>query len=367
MKESFRKDIEQYSTVVKQDMAGELEGQRLEAVLGWHIGEAQKRQGTTQDSQKRIYQIQKQKQELMARLKEQLRLIDSPNRNESLETQDQLLVTNYYPETKSAICTLKDGTKVKISLGEIMTDGEWGLEYYLDPESIPRNIRKKYLVESTKRQLRDYLDNQLIESAISSNENYQNSWKAVKKDRESGEMPMGIVAEKMVRSFLKKLIYNENLDIDVLEADVWEDINRGIDFIIHRKINSRYRGVSVEAGEKEGVSSEIKPLDIAVQFAAGKKSPEFTKRKLYNIQKTLSNLRPEDRIEDVVFLRVFIDELRKKYEKWLNQKTPGGPDSLMNDELKRSLFNALFQGAMSFPSQQTKLISIFSAKQGRGM
>ena len=362
MKESFRKDIEQYSRIAKQDMSGELEGQKLETILGWHINEAQKRQGTTQESQGRIYQIQKQKQELMAKLKEQLRLEDLPN--EGMEKQkDKLLVTAYNPETKTATCALKDGTKVEISLGEIMTDGEWGLEYYLDHESIPRNVRKKYLVEHTKRQLRDYLDSQLIESAVSSNENYQNSWRNVKRDRESGEIPIGIVAEKMIRNFIKKLTYNENLDIDVVETDVWEDINRGIDFIIHRKVNSRYRGVKVEASEKEGVSSDVKPLDVAVQFAAGKSTRAFKKKKLRNIQKTLNNLRPEDRIGDVIFLRVFIDDLRQNYEKWLEKRVPGGPDSPMNDRLKKTLFDAIFHGDMALQDQETKLLSIFHAKK----
>ncbi|MEK7112236.1 MAG: hypothetical protein AAB875_02810, partial [Patescibacteria group bacterium] len=107
----------------------------------------------------------------------------------------------------------------------------------------------------------------------------------------------------------------------------------------------------------------VKPLDIAVQFAAGKSTRAFTEKKLRNIQKTLSNLRPEDRIEDVIFLRVFIDDLRQKYERWLEKRTPGGPDSLMNDRLKKTLFDTLFHGDMSLQDQETKLLSIFHAKK----
>ena len=41
---------------------------------------------------------------------------------------------------------------------------------------------------------------------------------------------------------------------------------------------------------------------------------------------------------------------------------PGGPESLMDEQLKRVLFDTIFHGDMALRDQDTKPLSIFHAK-----
>ncbi|MEK7608265.1 MAG: hypothetical protein AAB495_01670 [Patescibacteria group bacterium] len=339
MREGFKKDVERYSAVAKAELSGSLDGEVLEHVLRWNVEQGSLHQHTSEPTQQAIYEIQKKKQELMEELKKTLHDIDSPEKGQESEP-GRLQVSDYNAERRVAQCKLKNGSRIEVSLGEILTDGEWGLAYDFDPSSVPREVRKRCAVEETKRRLRAFLDDQILASEIdssSTDEKKRLAYKAIKSNRERGDEPAGIVAERVVRNFLKKLVYDQGLDVQVIETDAYQDVARKIDFILHRI--DRYRGVRVETAE--GIH------DIGVQFTTIEGKGEKIDYKKRQIDRARRELGPEDKIQDIVLVQVFLDGLRSIYDQWKEKKLPGGPDKNLSANIKARIFEETLRSIYS--------------------
>lgn len=338
MREGFKKDIERYNAVAKAELSGDLEGEALEHVLRWNMDQGALHQHTPETTQRAIYEIQKKKQELMAELKKTLRDIDLPeSRQES--AHDGLRVSDYDIERRVAQCELEDGSKVEVSLGEILTDGEWGVTYNLDSVSIPREVRKRYAVEEAKLRLRAFLDDQILESEIASDpqESRREAYEAVRRNRSEGRKAPGILAEQIVRNFLKKLTYDHNMDFEVIEADVYQDVTKKIDFILHRL--EKYRGVQVEA--VNGLH------DVGVQFTTIETGSGKIDVKRKQVARARQNINPEDKIQDVVLVQVFVDGVRSAYQSWKKHRLPGGPDKELGRDVRARIFRRVLANMYS--------------------
>jgi hypothetical protein len=222
-----------------------------------------------------------------------------------------------------------------ISVGEIMTDGDWGIEYYLDPETIPRNIRKRYIIESAKNRIQSKLDEQIIIDEISNQKTdkfKRETYGRIKADAEKGYDPTGIIAEKMVKNFLKKLTYDSDVNFRLIEADVFQDVEQKVDFIIHRKKHTR--GVGVDENDQSG--------DIGIQFTTNP-SQHKLRQKSQQIERAKSKLAEEDAVEDIVLVSIPLNQTRDIYRKWSLDKSGGGPDKLWTQDTKETIFKEVMK------------------------
>jgi len=113
------------------------------------------------------------------------------------------------------------------------------------------------MVEMARKQLRRLLDEQIIADESTSRKTHEWKQEAYKaRGRELDETHGGLIAEKMVRNMLKKLSIDFGADFVIEDSNIYYDVEKKIDFIIHRR--SRRRGVNVKASKAF--------RDIGVQF-----------------------------------------------------------------------------------------------------
>src|SRR3989338_3654115 len=96
----------------------------------------------------------------MERLHENLRCLDDENCTPERPPKSRLVTFN--EKENKFFVEISDDSQESATLGDILTDGDWGLVYYLDPQSVSRMAQKKFFVKSAKRELRDLLDEQLV-------------------------------------------------------------------------------------------------------------------------------------------------------------------------------------------------------------
>jgi hypothetical protein len=227
-------------------------------------------------------------------------------------------------------------------LGELITDLEWGISHRLDKGSVPRLTAKKYLIEQAKHELRSLLDRQITKSETGSSQVHE--WKKGAYERLQAETDSGVVefktgslAEKMVKNILKKACLDDGrLPFEVLDADVYQDIEEKIDFIIRRR--DRQRGVNVEAGGPNGGK------DIAVQFTV---NPQAAEKKREQVRKAKGRLMTQGDLDDLVLVVLplpFVQELRQA---WHDAGRPsGGPDKLMDREQAKVIVQGVLKDLM---------------------
>lgn len=231
-----------------------------------------------------------------------------------------------------------------VSLGSIMTDGTWDIDYAFDPGSVPKAVRKKYLVEQARRELQGLLDRQIILDEMDRGYNYP-TYEAIKENAEKGAEKPGLIAEKMVENFLKKLTYDFDVDFEVETADVYQDVEQKLDFIIRRK--SRRRGVEVVAGQ--GVQFTIDP------------TPDKHRSKQKQIDRAKRNFgRVGDYpVDDIVLVSVPMDDVKKVFDTWKRTQASGGPDELWESRTKERIFKGVMEGVLTQEEidQQWEMIS----------
>lgn len=296
--------------------------------------------GTSTDAQLEIIRLQEKKQKRMRELKRELACLDDPKCAPERRPGDHLASYNESSNTYY----LKEQGMEPITLGEIMTDMEWGNNYHLDPETVPRQARKRYLVEQTKASLRSRLDEQIITEESSSQLTDTLKQEAFKKVRESKEAELrqaGLIAEKMVRNFLKKLSIDYGLDYEIIEADVSQDVEQKIDFIISFKHHSS--GVKVEADE------HIKTLGI--QFTINS-SPEVLEHKESQVKHSKRALRKGSDIQNIILVHVSMADVTRVYQDWSRDKKSGGPDKLLPLEVREKIFKAVLGGGGKLKPEQ---------------
>jgi hypothetical protein len=329
MRESFRGTLENYGEIAKgqmQEGSTPEDEKELLAGLDGYIEAAVEIRRSNPEAQERIFALQKKKQEIMARLKEDIR--DLERRDVYPQKRPNARWASYNEDGRFSVKGVRDS----ITLGEIMTDGEWGLSYNLDPDSIPRRVREKYLVEQAKHDLRELLGEQTIIDELASATTGEGPKTAYRGRREEGsEKRGGMIAEKMVRNFLKKLSYDYAVGFEVEEADMFQDVTQHIDFIIHRK--SHHRGVGVE----ESAEAE----DIGVQFTM---NDDIEKQKLKNAQLERTRKSARGFVDDVVLVTMPFREVFNAHNVWKKMRQPGGPDKLWDATTKEKIFRGVMQG-----------------------
>lgn len=312
---------------------------RLSVILDWHLEKSAERQHTNTETQKEIYDLQKRKQEIMKRLKAQLACLDNPERQ--LEKGEGERSAEFDAEQNGFKYLDDNGQEQVATLGDMITDMDWGVYYSLDANA-PRAMVKQYLVERAKQELRELLDSQIIKSEANSSSVHEfkrETYKIVEEERASGvaERRVGFMSEAIVKDFLKKLsIDNKDLPFEIHEADVFQDVEQKIDFIIHRKEGSR--GV--------GVEESVDAKDVGIQFSI---APEFRAKKQEQVNRSIERLRANrEHIRDIalVIFPLAIAEVFKG--RWIRHGRPaGGPEKFLYKDMAEKLFTELLKDIIS--------------------
>lgn len=330
------------------------EEQELETVLNWHLRqEAEKRLKTIPGGDKNkterrealikeqgeIFDIQKEKQELIKWLKEERAKLNDPEyRPEKEEGAKEVVFGGgkYYCE--------HNGKLTEVSYADLMTDGIWGINYFLDPQTVSKSVRKKFILESTRDKLYDLLDDQIYADEGTREDLHewkQQAYVRSQEDKESGIEKAGIIAEKAVYGFLRRISIGLDVDFKVLRADIFEDVEHKIDFILHRK--KRMRGVDVETIDDKDESVD----NLGIQFTINTRE-DVLKKKGRQVKRVKEHIDEFEDIEDLVLVSVPIKTMMNTYNEWKDEDRPtGGPESLWSKEVKQRVLAGVLEGFIS--------------------
>jgi len=332
MRHSFEGNIAGYNEVAKDILSGKLtadEEQHLESELRSKIRRATYNRRSSQVDQEDIYFIQQDKQALMQKLRTEIAQLDDPAHIPDRSPSQQLIVK------EGDTFVLKGAylyQNAEMTIGELLTDIEWGADYYLDPHTVDRLTRKRFLIEKTKQELSQKLNEQITIDELSSEATPDRVKEAYYNKSEGTGNEKGFLAEKMVKNFLKKLSIDQFADFEIIETDAFEDVYKKIDFIV--KCKKHKRGVEVEEGESE---------NIGVQFTVAA-NPETLEKKRKQVEHAKELLYQSENIDDIVLVNLPSSIVYGAHNTWSKQKKSGGPDKLWSDETKKTIFYGVMKG-----------------------
>lgn len=328
MKLSFERNLMNYSSQINEKKF-KLEGKEAE--------QAAKENHTTKEAEIKIYNLQRQKLEKLKKFKkflEQTRFGNGFVHKVMNPELAKTIPTISFSDGKFE-CNSPDGKKKEISLSEIMTDGEWGLQYTFD-ESVNIHDIRKYYLEQLKSDLREKLDKQIIISETSNtyvDTLKQKAYKSIEERLGQESEQGGVIAEKMVKNFLKKLVIETNADFEIIDADVYQDVEQKVDFIIHKKDTLKNRGAQVEESETA--------RDIGIQFTINTEKSEQKERQISSAKKHLRDM------DDIVLVTLPVEQATNLYRQWNKQKQSGGPEKSWSNETKEKIFRGVMKDVFS--------------------
>ena len=335
MQKSFENDLLVKNSYAKSELGIEVYDATDLSYLEISLSEMARDQNTSTEVERHIYELQKQKQEIMQKLTKDLACLDSESCSFEIADEerevvfDEITKTFFYKDNKNQ--------EVEATFGEMITDIDWGIYYHLNADTVPRQYLKKYLVEKTKNELRKILDQQIIASRVGDryvNDEIQKTYQNIEYGREIGadKRQSGFISETVVKNFLKQLTIDKDLPFVVKEADVFQDVEQKMDFIVHKK--EKVQGVKVEAEENAS--------DVAIQFTVNETAIEKKKRQIERAEKALKMNHEEiTDIALVVFPLTMANQLKKDWER--SGKPAGGPGKFLTPEVEKKLFFELLK------------------------
>lgn len=336
MRMNFEKNLKGYSehiTKAHKDLSPE--GRTLaEQEKAQLVEQAAQSSFTDIDAELEIYKIQKQKQERLKKFKKFLEKTRGDN-GSFVRPEVKKGVPVVSKTEQGYYVIMPDGKKSSITLGDMMTDHEWDVEYAFDPSVDVHTIRGYYL-EQLKSDLREKLDQQIItaETHFTRGDSFkQSAYQEIGKRMEQGSEQQGIIAEKMVKNFLKKLAIDFGTDFEIVEANAFQDVEQKVDFIIHRKSHDRARGAQVmESGEL---------ADIGIQFTINDTKTDVKEKQIKKSKSRAKNF------QDIVLVTLPAHDASMLYKKWSHQKTPGGPEKLWESSTKEAIFRGVMNKVLT--------------------
>lgn len=293
---------------------------------------------------KKILEIQRKKLKIMDKLRGELSAL-SGSLPESFESHNEnnKRSVDFDEERNSFSYHDEKGQVKEATFGEILTDLDWGIEYGLNNDNVPILYRKRYLVEKAKADLRELLDRQILITELNSAEiddRLKNTYQSIFDKNEARRKGVsdensleqaGFVAEKMVQNFLKQLSVDCDLPFSVKVADVQQDVELKMDFIIHKKHNGI--GVEIDTGDYE---------DVAIQYSINQDKEKIKQRQIKRAERRLA--KDEVEIKHIALVVFPIEDLNKITKEWKKLgRQAGGPGKLMSKEVKEKLFFALLR------------------------
>lgn len=332
MREGFEKDLQQYSKLATAEQrstskfSNEIIAEEVEALTH----EMSVKHLTTIQAEQDVFELQKSKQRIMERLQQELRALDDGE----VAPEAEPTAWHVAEHEDGRFIAERDGQALEVSTGDIMTDGEWGVTYALDTH-IDRQVRKRYAVERAKQQLSALLNQQVAVAEATSYKNDSKkrmAYQSIATDHERSVEHLGIVAEKMVRTFLEKLTYDyPELDFRVERADTFQDVEEKIDFLIHRKSHTRAVDVQVPEKQAEGVQFTINPTRAVAEH------------KREQIARVLDEARRREHIDDIILVSLPTQDFAEAYATWKQWQQPGGPEKNWEQDVREKVFRNVLQ------------------------
>lgn len=350
--EQFREEVENTPPSIEQEEGEQIEkGGKLRDSLEEKLTKAADRRGSHEIAQYHIYELQKEKQNIVNWRDGQLVKFDKNLEYEYIP-QNSVLVSNINGTFKFQ--KNEKGDKGKITSGEIFTDTDWGIYYHLD-SSINIEFRKRYVRELARRQIEDITNQQIAIDEISSSQthqgqkiNYQEFLKNTEEQTE--EVRFGKIAEKMVKNFLDKItINNPACGFEIVEADIHYDTDLKIDFIIRRTLTHQPIKVSANHQIKSEGNTGIQFTTITDERTLeGKElTTRIGRKRLEAMQAEGISTSEEIKINDLIIVSVSLYSIKKQYERWNEKRTPGGPDRAWDETTKGIIFSGLLKGVLN--------------------
>jgi hypothetical protein len=356
MRRGFESGLQEYNKLAKAEAAvwRPFDREIIEEDIDTLTHELSGEQQTDIASQRQVYDLQKDKLPIMERLRAQLEALDNPEAHAEQEPGDWYV----HVENEEYIAE-RNGASMPVTRGDLMVDGNWGVNYNLDHETVPRAVRKRFIVEQARRELQNVLDAQIITAETTSvriDNKMVGAYEALRQTHPEGREKYGHIAERMVRTFLEKLTYNyPKLDFTIERADAHQDAEEKIDFLIHRKI--RNRGVKVDL-PPEGKKDE------GIQFTTNE-SPEAQEYKRNQLDRVRDQVKREEHIDDLVLVTLPMREFADVYTAWAQHKTPGGPEQMWDGQTKERIFRGLLKGFLKDEELDDNWRYIQSVEVGR--
>ena len=310
--------------------SGFLDIGRMVSMIDLRLQEEARRNVTDKQTQEVILETQKYKQEIMMALHERFKAIERKEQQEVHKGQRFITMK----EGKFIWNTGTDKEDFQVTLGELLTDQEWGVEYVLDVESIPRQIQKRFAIEQAKFQLRELLNEQIILNETGRIGKARIPEHVVeiydKLVEKSEETRAGFLAERGVRTLLKKMVIDQGLPVEVLDADIFQDVVEQTDFSI--RSDDHHRGMDVKEGS---VDQKYLGFQFTILDPNRPEGAERLQKKRDQINRTKTQFSEDLVVDDILLVTIPSHVYGWAFEKWEKAgKPPGGPDSLWPKEVR---------------------------------
>lgn len=290
-------------------------------------------------SSEAIFYIQEEKQRIVDHLHERLHQIDTEG---TVGEKGKNRSVTWDETTDSAVTFRSGGVPESVSKGQLLTAGLWGEEFYLD-ETTPRALKKEYVYSHARYQIAELYDHQIALSEMNKtynkNTGIDEAYTAIHERFETGVLPDGIIAEKMVESYLTKLMHDYDMPYTIKNVTVYEDVEYKIDFIIEPKAEEAALGVSVEEPQHR--------TDVGIQFTTARSERTIAHKEKQLTRARTQLAREASLVQNLVLVTLPIEHVRETFEAWntskTNRRAPGGPDELWPEEIKKQVFFALLE------------------------
>ncbi|HSI21029.1 MAG TPA: hypothetical protein VLA04_05025 [Verrucomicrobiae bacterium] len=307
------------------------------------------------DSQYDIFEIQKEKQEIMRQMRAALHDVDNPDVGPYETARDAITVV--YNEDNDCYAVKTPKGEELLTEGEILANMEWGFRYALGSDA-PRSIRKRYIIEDSKQQLRQCLDQQIHldeQSSARVDRLKKKAYRNLMEDREKSQEPPGVIAEKVIATFFNRLQHDSKLKFSFEQGDIYQDVTQKIDFII--KKNAHIRGVHTE----EEVDDTL-PMASGIQFTL-KQDADDLSHKQGQIDYSLREGGAKNEVSDIMLVSLSPKAqkgLFNAYNQFKEQKTHS-VDRFIPKHIQEELFTHLLKGIFS-PQQIAEQWQAINAK-----
>ncbi len=286
----------------------------------------------SRETSKEVVSLQMKKHKVMEELHEKIQALEKGEAVSGF-TEGEPRSVEWNKAGHRAMVALPSGKRAPATVGELVTDGEWGIAYTLGKD-IPKDIKKRFVVAEARRKILALADEQIIETERvkkkTTNTSYRNIFEDVDKEKKTG-----FIAEKLVKTFFQKNIIDHELKIRMEEVDVQRDVDQKIDFIL--RLPHHTRGVGTESSrDKENIGIQL-TIDNRVS------AQERKNRQITEAKKHLG----ED-VDDIVLVTLPLTELSLLVHQWKeDEMRPGGPIKRWDDSRKEQVFRGVLQGLFS--------------------
>lgn len=235
----------------------------------------------------------------------------------------------------------KGGEATILTKGEVFAASEWGVWWKFD-DSVSPETQMALMAHQVRRKVAGKYDAQLIafgKADRASDDRKRDTYERIEQTQASLEsMPDGILAEKMLMSFLTKQMHDGTLGFTVESVDVYEDVEHKIDFVI-----------TIADGTRRGVGVNEPRHRIGIQFTLDSGALERKRQQIDRVGKRIQ----ETDVDELILVTMPIDDIRPMFEKWryeadgtrVKEKRldPRGPDRFWSDDVKRTILRGLVE------------------------